>query len=401
MSQPDGDARRPLVRWLRLVGGALVLLAVVIVAYGMVSRVAQNARLHELTEAQAVPTVSVVAPTNAQDHASLDLPVRLEAYIRAPIYARVPGYLKSWKHDIGDKVKAGDVLAEIDTPDLDQQLTQARADLSVAEANAKLAQNTAELWQSLAGTDAVAKQDVDQRTFTLNANLAQVKAAQANVDRLIAEEGFKHLIAPFDGIVTARETDIGALINVGAAGGAELFVVSETSKLRVYVNVPQNYVPSVPPGTQASISVPEHPGRTYSGTVEASAQAVNPSSGTTLMQLIVDNRAGEMMPGDYASIHLQIAAAAHVLSLPSSALIFDAKGLSIATVGADNRVLLKPVSIERDLGAVVELASGLGPNDRVIQNPPDGIGNGAEVRLAGPAPGGALASQAKNKNEKS
>jgi RND family efflux transporter MFP subunit len=297
-------------------------------------------------------------------------------------------------------VKAGDVLAEIDTPDLDQQLMQARADLNVAEANAKLAQITASRWQSLAGTDAVAKQDVDQRTFTLNANIAQVKAAQANVDRLVAEEDFKRLIAPFDGIVTARETDIGALINVGAAGGAELFVVSETSKLRVYVNVPQNYVPSVPSGTRATIRVPEHPDKTYSGTVEASAQSVNPSTGTTLMQIIVDNSAAELMPGAYASIHLQIAATANVLSVPSSALIFDAKGLSIATVDLDNRVLLKPVTIARDLGAVVELASGLSPNDRVIQNPPDGIGNGAEVRLAGAASGGADAGKAKNKNEK-
>jgi RND family efflux transporter MFP subunit len=328
------------------------------------------------------------------------LPGRLEAYIRAPIYARVPGYLKSWKHDIGAKVKAGDVLAEIDTPDLDQQLMQARAALSVAEANAKLAQITAERWQSLASTDAVAKQDVDQRTFTWSANIAQVKAAQANVDRLVAEEGFKHLTAPFDGIVTARETDIGALINVGATGGAELFVVSDTSKLRVYVNVPQNFVPSVPPGTKATISVPEHPGKTYSGTVEASAQAVTPSSGTTLMQIIVDNTAGEMMPGDYASIHLQIAGAAHVLSVPSSALIFDAKGLSVATVDANNRVLLKPVSIERDLGAVVELAAGLSPNDRVIQNPLDGIATGTEVRLAEAAPGAAPAGKAKKANEK-
>jgi RND family efflux transporter MFP subunit len=187
---------------------------------------------------------------------------------------------------------------------------------------------------------------------------------------------------------------------VGAAGGAQLFVVSATSKLRVYLNVPQNYVPSVPPGTKATISVPEHPDKTYGGTVEASAQAVDPTTGTTLMQLIVDNSAGEMMPGDYSSIHLQIPAAANVLSVPSSALIFDAKGLSIATVSADNRVLLKPVSIERDLGAVVELASGLAPNDRVIQNPPDGIGNGTEVRLTAAAPGGTLAGRAKNKNEK-
>ncbi|MGA2862382.1 MAG: efflux RND transporter periplasmic adaptor subunit [Steroidobacteraceae bacterium] len=383
-----------------MVGGAFALLAVAVVAHGMVSRAAQNSRLHELTEAQSVPTVAIVAPTNVQDHASLDLPGRLEAYIRAPIYARVPGYLKSWKHDIGGKVKAGDVLAEIDTPDLDQQLTQARADLSVAQANAKLAQISAERWQSLASTDAVAKQDVDQRTFTWNANIAQVKAAQANVNRLVAEESFKRLIAPFDGIVTARETDIGALINVGATGGAELFVVSETTKLRVYVNVPQNDVPSVPPGTMATITVPEHPGKSYSGTVEASAQAVNPSSGTTLMQLIVDNSAGEMMPGDYASIRLQIADATDVLSVPSSAVIFDAKGLSIATVGADNHVLLKPVSIERDLGAVVELASGLSPNDRVIESPPDGIGNGAVVRLAGAASSGMVAAQGKHENEK-
>jgi RND family efflux transporter MFP subunit len=393
MSQLDQKPGRPIPRRLRLVGVAVLLLAIAVVAYGMISRASQNSRLRDLTEAQAVPTVSVVTPQNVENHSGLDLPGRLQAFIRAPIYARVPGYLKSWKHDIGSKVKAGDLLAEIDTPDLDQQLMQARADQNVAEANAKLAQISADRWQSLAGTDAVAKQDVDQRTFTLNANVAQVKAAQANVDRLVAEEGFKRLIAPFDGIVTARETDIGALINVGATGGAELFVISETSKLRVYVSVPQNYVPTVPPGTKATISVPEHPGKTYSGTVEASSQAVSPSTGTTLMQIIVDNSAGEMMPGDYAGIHLQMDGAANVLSVPSSALIFDAKGLSIATVDANNHVLLKPVSIQRDLGAVIELASGLAPDDRVIENPPDGIGNGAEVRLTGGAP--------KNKNGKS
>jgi RND family efflux transporter MFP subunit len=401
MPQPDQNPDRSVVRRLRRVGAAAALAALAIAAYGLVSRASETSRLRRLTETQAVPTVAIVAPTGVENHTGLDLPGRLQAFITAPIYARVPGYLKTWKYDIGGKVKAGDVLAEIETPDLDQQLIQARAALSVAQANAKLAQITAERWQSLASTDAVAKQDVDQRTFTWNANVAQVKAAQANVDQLVAEEGFKRLIAPFDGIVTARETDIGALINVGAAGGAELFVVSETGKLRVYVNVPQNYVPSVPAGTQATISVPEHPGKTYSGTVEASAQAVNPSTGTTLMQIIVDNGAGQMMPGDYASINLQIAAAPHVLSVPSSALIFDAKGLSIATVDAGNRVVLKPVSIERDLGAIVELASGLSPNDRVIANPPDGIGNGAEVRLAGAAPSAAAAGQTKSKNAKS
>ena len=399
MSQPDRNPSRTDRRKLVLVGGGFALLAVAVVAYGLGTRHSQNGRLQDTTEAQAAPVVALVTPASVSNNAGLDLPGRLEAFIQAPIYARVPGYLKSWKHDIGAKVKAGEVLAEIDTPDLDQQLMQARADLGVAQANSKLAQIGAERWQSLASTDAVAKQDVDQRTFTWNANIAQVKASQANVDRLVAMEGFKRLSAPFDGIVTARATDIGALINVGAAGGAQLFVVSETGKLRAYVNVPQNYVPSVPPGTKATISVPEHPGKTYTGTVEASAQAVNASTGTTLMQIIVDNAAGEMMPGDYGSIHLQLAAAAHVLSVPSSALIFDAKGLSVATVEAGNRVVMKPVSIARDLGAVIELASGVSPSDRVIQNPPDGISNGVLVRLAGAAPSDKLAAKGKNKNE--
>jgi RND family efflux transporter MFP subunit len=402
MPQPDHATGRSITRRLRTFVIVFAVIAVLVAGYGIISRAATNSRLHDLTEAQALPVVAVVTPSRAENRSGLDLPGRLQAFIRAPIYARVPGYLKTWTHDIGSKVKAGDVLAEIDTPDLDQQLIQARGDLSVAEANARLAQITAQRWQSLAGTDAVAKQDVDQRTFTLNANLAQVKAARANVGRLAAEAGFKRLIAPFDGVVTARDTDIGALINVGSTGGTELFEVSETNKLRVYVNVPQNNVPSVPTGTAATIRVPEHPDKTYSGTVEASAQSVDPTTGTTLMQIIVDNSAGELMPGDYASIKLQTAAAANVLSVPSSALIFDAKGLFIATVDARNHVVLKPVKIGRDLGAVIELASGLSPDDRVIQNPPDGIATGAEVRLAATSSaGGTDGGKSKNPNEKS
>jgi RND family efflux transporter MFP subunit len=368
-------------RRLRTVGVAVAAFAVIIVAYGLVSRAAQNTRLHDLTETRAVPIVATVSPSGAQGGTTLELPGRLEAFIRAPIYARIPGYLKSWKYDIGAKVKAGDVLGEIDTPDLDQQLVQARADLNVAEANAKLAEITAKRWQALAGTDAVSTQDVDQRTFTWNASVAQVKAARANVDRLAAEESFKRLVAPFDGVVTARETDIGALINVGASGGAELFVVSDTSKLRVYVNVPQSYVPSVPSGTQATITVPEHPGQTYHGTVEYSAQSVTPSTGTTLMQIVVDNRAGEMMPGDYASIHLDSTSNEALLSIPSSALVFDAKGLSVATVDDSSHVQFKRVTVERDFGTVVEVASGVAPSDHVIDNPPDGLVNGTTVRL--------------------
>jgi len=398
MSLPDSNNASLDPRRLRLAGIFILVLVVAIVVYGLVSRAAQNSSLHDLTEAQAVPNVAVITPSSVENRSGLELPGRLEAFIRAPIYARVPGYLKSWKHDIGSKVKAGELLAEIDAPDLDQQLMQARAALNVAQANSKLSEITAKRWQSLAGTDAVATQDVDQRTFTWDANIAQVNAAKANVDRLVAEEGFKRLIAPFDGIVTARETDIGQLINVGATGGAELFVVSETQKLRIYVNVPQNYVPNVPAGTQATIQVPEHPGKTYKGTVEYSAQAVNPNTGTTLMQIIVDNSAGEMMPGDYASIRLQAAPAARVLSVPSSAIIFDAKGVSIATVDNNNHVLLKAVTIGRDLGQVVEIAAGLSPNDRVIQNPPDGIANSDLVGVVGSAASAVAAAPPKPKS---
>ena len=338
-----------------------------------------------------MPTVAIVAPTRVENQQGLDLPGRLEAYIRAPIYARVPGYLKSWKYDIGSRVKAGDVLAVIDTPDLDQQLMQARAALSVAQANAKLAQITAERWQSLAGTDAVAKQDVDQRTFTWNANVAQVKAAQANVDQLVAEEGFKRLTAPFDGIVTARETDIGALINVGAAGGAELFVVSETSKLRVYVSVPQNYVPSVPSGTKAVIRVPDHPGKIYNGTVEASAQAVTPTTGTTLMQIIVDNAAGELMPGGYASIHLQIAGAAQRAQCAlERADLRRQRPFHRHRGRRRSRAAQAGVARSATSAPWSNWPPGWRPSDRVIQNPPDGIGNGDQVRIAR-APAGVAA----------
>ena len=392
------QGERSLRRRLLLVGFVAVCAAVVIVGKGIFAREESGAQLREWTDAQATPTVAVAAPKAGAVDAELPVPGRLEAYYRAPIFARVSGYVKDWKVDIGARVKANQLLAEIDAPDLDQQLMQARAALNVAQANSKLSEITAKRWQSLAGTDAVATQDVDQRTFTWDANIAQVNAAKANVDRLVAEEGFKRLIAPFDGIVTARETDIGQLINVGATGGAELFVVSETQKLRIYVNVPQNYVPNVPAGTQATIQVPEHPGKTYKGTVEYSAQAVNPNTGTTLMQIIVDNSAGEMMPGDYASIRLQAAPAARVLSVPSSAIIFDAKGVSIATVDNNNHVLLKAVTIGRDLGQVVEIAAGLSPNDRVIQNPPDGIANSDLVGVVGSAASAVAAAPPKPKS---
>ena len=395
MSPPD----RTKSRRLRLAGAFAVLAAVVIVAYGVMIRAAENARLRDWTEAQALPTVAIVSPGSGATSAGLELPGRLEAFARAPIHARVSGYLKSWKHDIGAKVKAGDLLAEIETPDLDQQLSQARADLNTAQANAALAQTTAKRWQSLAASGAVARQEIDEKAGDASAKQAMVKAAQANVDRLLAMKNFTRIVAPFDGVVTARNTDVGALINVGGAAGQELFVISDVTRLRVYVNVPQSHVPSVQPGTAAIIRVPDRPNATYAATVEASAQSVAAASGTTLMQLVVDNKTGDLLPGGYANVRLDLPGSADVLNVPASALIFDARGLTVATVGADNRVALKAVTIARDLGRVVEIGSGLTPQDRVIENPPDGISNGAEVRIAAAAPKPAVALTAKDKNK--
>lgn len=390
MSQPD----KKTLRGLRIAGIAAAIVAVVIVAYGVATRASENSRLHDWTEAQALPTVAIVTPAGGTNGSGLELPGRLEPFVRAPIYARISGYLRSWKYDIGAQVKAGDLLAEIETPDLDQQLLQARADLASAQANAALAQTTAKRWQSLLGGDSVSKQEVDEKVGDLTAKQAMVKAAQANVERIVAMKGFTRIVAPFDGTVTARETDVGALINAGGGSGPELFVVSDTRRLRVYVNVPQSYVPNVPSGTKATLSVPEHPGVTYAATVDASSRSVNAASGTTLMQLSVDNKGGELLPGGYASVRLDLAGHGDVLSVPASALIFDAKGLSVATVGADNRVAIKTVVIARDLGKVIELSSGISATDRVIESPPDGIANGAEVRVAG------ATAKEKGKNEK-
>ena len=382
MSQLDNKTRRRL----RITGVVAAVVAVVIVVYGVATRASESTHLHDWTEAQALPTVAIVSPSASANASDIELPGRLEAYTRAPIYARTSGYLKSWKFDIGAKVKTGDLLGEIESPDLDQQLLQARADLATAQANEKLAALTAQRWQKILLTNTVAKQDVDEKVGDYEAKKAAAASAKANVDRYVAMKNFTRLVAPFDGVVTARNTDVGALISVGGSAGQELFVVSDTHKLRVYVNVPQNYVGDVMPGTKATLNVPEHPGVKYSGVIEASAQSVNAASGTTLMQLVVDNPSGELLPGGYAGVHLDLAERKNVMTVPASALIFDAKGLAVATVGSDNRVAIKPVVISRDLGKVIELSSGVVASDRVIDSPPDGIAEGSEVRIAGTAP---------------
>ncbi len=372
-------SRRRLGIFGMLAGIALV----VVVITGIRSREEASAKLRDWTDDQAIPTVAVAAPDAKVLNATLDLPGRLEAYYRAPIFARVSGYLKSWSADIGARVKAGQVIADIEAPDLDQQLLQARADLASQEASAKLSEATLTRRKTLIASNFVSMQEIDERTADLSNKLASVKAGQANVERLEALAGYKKITVPFDGVVTARDTDVGALINAGGGSGPAMFVISDITKLRVYVNVPQTYVPAIKIGAKAVITMPEYPNRTFQATVEASSQSVDVSSGTTRMQLGLDNSAGELMPGGYANVKLSLQRDTVPLHIPASALIFNQSGLRVATVGADDKVLFKTVTISRDLGRTIELSSGLSAEDRVITAPPDGLADGDRVRVAG------------------
>jgi RND family efflux transporter MFP subunit len=384
-------------RTLRRAGIVIAVVATVIVVSGIGLRVNDHRELREWTEQQAIPTVAVVMPGSADAAARLELPGRLEAFARAPLNARVSGYLKTWKVDIGSPVKAGELLAEIEAPDLEQQLLQAEADLASAEANAALAASTAKRWQSMLGRDSVSRQEVEEKVGDLAAKEALVKAARANVERLRAMKGFTRIVAPFDGVVTARNTDIGELITAGGGSGRELFVVSDTRRLRVYVNVPQVYVSQLNTGGAATIQVPDRPGKKYSAQVVASAGAVNVATGTTLVQLLVDNESGELLPGAYASVSFELAGGTRALRVPASALIFDQEGLRVATVGPDNRVIMKPITIARDHGAFIEVATGLEVTDRVISTPPDGLMAGSLVRVLEPTVKEAEAASPANK----
>jgi RND family efflux transporter MFP subunit len=368
-------------RGLTVAGLSLGAIAVIVVVMGLTSRKMADAKLSEWTEQQAIQTVAAAPPDTRGKRTTLDLPGRLEAFTQAQLYARVSGYLKEWKADIGMAVKAGDMLAEIDAPDLDQQIMQAQANLASAQANLNLAQATLQRGQQLINSGAVSKQDLDQRAADTANKDGLLRSAQANLDRLRVLEKYKRITAPFDGLVTARNTDVGMLINVGT-GGPPLFVVSDTGKLRVYVNVPQNYVPSIRMGTKAKLSVPEYPGRTFSAVVEASAQAVDVASGTTRMLLIVDNADGQLMTGGFTNVSFELPHPEVAINVPASALIFNQSGLQIATVGNNNRVVLKKVTIARDLGREVEVGSGLTAEDRVIDSPPDGIASGDQVHIA-------------------
>ncbi|WP_028080446.1 efflux RND transporter periplasmic adaptor subunit [Solimonas soli] len=387
MSPTNSSAPTPVApRGLRTAGIVAVVVLAAIVAIGLTTRARSASQLREWTDAHAIPTVTVVTPQPAGAAASLQLPGRLEAYAQAPIYARANGYLKSWSADIGTPVKAGQVLAEIEAPDLDQQLAQARADLAKAEADAELATSTAKRWQSMLGSDAVSQQEVDEKTGDAAAKQAAAASARANLERLVATQGFKRVLAPFDGVITARNTDVGALIGTSGSG-TPLFTIADTRTLRVYVQVPQVYMPSIQIGQAARLTVPEYPGRSFDARIESTARAVSATSGATLVQMAVDNHDGALLAGGYADVSIALPGGAKGSSVPASALIFDASGMHVATLGADDKVAMKPITITRDLGKLVEV-SGLDAGARIIDSPPDSLLEGDTVRVAEkPAPG--------------
>lgn len=367
----------------------LIVLAAALVAAGVISRRSEAQQVKQAS-APLVPAVSIL-PAGRMAGAAVDLSARIEPWARAPIYARVSGYLKNWKVDIGAPVKAGQTLADIETPDLDQQLLQAKAELASARSNLTLATSTAKRWQGLLEADAVSRQEADEKAGDLAAKQSAVNAMQANVDRVQALQRYTRLVAPFDGVVTARNTDVGALINVGGTTGSELFVVSDISRLRVYVNVPQRQVAAIKVGDQAELTVPERAGKVYTATVQSLSQAINANSGAMLVQLTVRNDSGELLPGGYASVHFEAPSASGALSIPPSALIFNKAGTQVAVLGKDNRVLVKRITVGRDLGNAVEVAAGLDQGDQVIANPPDGVATGDLVRVAAAATANAKA----------
>lgn len=369
---------------LKLAGLVAVVAAVALVSWGVLARARDAGQMQTWADDRATPTVRIVNPQASTGSEGLELPGELQAYNDAPIYARVPGYLKSWNEDIGAKVKAGQLLAVIDAPELDQQLAGAQANLATAQANLKLAKVTADRFSELAGDDAVSKQDADEKTGALAARTAAVQAAQADVQRLRALEGFKRIVAPFDGVVIQRNANIGALVNAGSGSSAAsaLFNVADVHKLRVYVQVPQSASAAIHAGIAASLTLPQYPGRTFVAQVVSDAGAVSVQTGSLLVELQVANSDGALKPGDYAQVRFALPQGADIVRVPASTLIFRRHGLQIATVGADNHAHLRLVSIARDLGGQVELNGGVGPGDRVIDTPPDFLEDGDAVRIA-------------------
>jgi RND family efflux transporter MFP subunit len=362
-------------------------LALVLVGFLMVPRLRARAELGKETLLMAVPSVSVVHPRRALADQDVVLPANIQAYTDAPIYARTNGYLKHWYVDIGAHVAQGQLLAEIDTPEIDQQLQQARADLATAEANAHLAEITALRYRGLLKTDSVSTQDADNATGDFEAKRAMLQSARANVQRLENLHSFKRIYAPFDGVITARNTDIGALIDSGSSGGTtrELFHIASASKLRVYVNVPQVYSQAAKPGLSAELTLAEFPGRRFPGKLVRTAEAIDTASRTLLAQINVDNPSGELLAGAFAQVHLKLPAKADSYLLPVNTLVFRSEGMRVAMV-KEGRSVLVPVVLGRDFGTDVEVLAGLAASDDVIENPPDSLADGQEVAIAKASP---------------
>lgn len=378
MGAEDGAARKRsllftvfflAVAVLVLVGGVL-----------LVQRRAQYEALANETEAAAVPTVAIIHPAVESGDEDLVLPGTLQAYVESPIYARTNGYLRKWYYDIGSRVKKGDLLADIDTPEVDQQLGQARADLNTAQANVQLSEITAARYSELIKTDGVSKQEVDNAQGDLAAKRAMVESAAANVRRLEDLESFKRIYAPFSGVVTQRNIDIGTLINAGNGGTSQqLFYLAQTDPIRVYVNVPEANAPSIHPGMGAYLELTQYPGQKFQGNVVRTANAIDLSTRTLLTEVDVPNPTGQLLPGGYAQVHLGVKAQGQRLQVPVNALLFRSEGLRAVVVDATNHAHLQPLIIGRDYGVTLEVLNGLKAEDWIILNPPDSLTDGEEV----------------------
>jgi RND family efflux transporter MFP subunit len=363
--------------------------AVIIASIGISSREREEGDLARLTQQEAIPAVEVVAPERGTSGQHLVLPGEVRAWYSAPIYARVSGYVKMWYRDIGAKVKAGDVLAEIDTPDLDQQYEQARDELARAQADSALAELTAKRWEALRVTDSVSQQTADEKVGNFKAMKAQVAAATANVARLAALEAFKKIVAPFNGVVTARKIDVGALVNSTPGNAPDLFGVADVHEMRIYVDVPQAFSAQVRAGMSAQLKLPQFPDRSFAATVTTTSDAISQGSRSLLVELRRDNKDGLLQPGAFVEVDFDLPPDPNALRIPASALIFRRIGPEVATVDSADKVVLKDVVVGRDLGTEVEIKSGLAPENRLIRSPSDSIASGDRVSVEGTLVAGA------------
>lgn len=389
MSEDNPHAETAPPRNLRKIGIGAAIVAIAVVGIGIGTRVRADHNLEAVAQESAIQTVNVVTPATDVAGQGLTLPGNIQAYNSAALYARTNGYVRRWLADIGDRVSAGQTLAIIDAPEVDQQLAQAQADYQTASANQSLARTTAVRWDALLARDAVSKQEADEKRGALAANTALTNAQSANVRRLKALKGFTQIQAPFAGVVTSRSAQVGALIVAGTAASQPLFTVSDVRSVRIFVRVPQGSSGLIHNGMQAKLTVPEFPGRTFNATLTRSAGAVDPASGSVLVQLEADNSDGALKPGAYAQINFPLATSSGI-TLPASAIITRESGTVVAIVDARNRVHLRPVTIARDEGAIVQIGAGLTGRERIVDTPPDAIGEGDQVRVekaaAAPAP---------------